>query len=335
MTTLPVRTTTYEYSHTVGIDDFSGRSFRYAVDLALGQGDVLYVLQRGVAMQRNLGVKICSVDEEYFGEFGVYGTGQGEWMWPAGIATDSQEQVYVSDEWNQRISVFDSKGVFLKEWGEFGAGPGQINRPSGLAFDPQGHLLIVDTLNHRIQRFTKDGEYIDGWGGCGDGPGRFNMPWGIAVSSGGEVFVADWRNDRVQKFNPGGQFMAEWGHSGKGQSEFDRPVGIAVDQSGDVYVVDSHNHRIQIFDGDGVYLAQLTGDSTMSTWAEQLMAANPLMVEQRRVAKDLDREKGFWNPRGICVDDKGRIIVVDSGRGRLQVYRKLQYEKIGDSGVKG
>ncbi len=144
MSTLQVGTRSYRYSHTIGIDDFSGRSFRNAVDLALGHNGVLYVLQRGVAMQRNLAVKICSVDEEFFGDFGVYGTGRGEWMWPAGIATDSQERLYISDEWNQRISVFDSKGNFLDDWGEAGAAPGQLNRPSGLAFDAEDRLLAVE-----------------------------------------------------------------------------------------------------------------------------------------------------------------------------------------------
>ena len=91
----------------------------------------------------------------------------GEWMWPAGIATDSQEQLYISDEWNQRISVFDSRGNFLDEWGEAGAAPGQLNRPSGLAFDAEDRLLVVDALNHRIQRFTKDGNFLDGWGSHG------------------------------------------------------------------------------------------------------------------------------------------------------------------------
>jgi len=323
MSTFQVGARSYRYSHTIGIDDFSGRSFRHPVALALGLNGVLYVLQRGVAMQRNLAVKICSVDEEFFGDFGVYGTGRGEWMWPAGIAADSQERLYISDEWNQRISVFDSKGNFLDEWGEAGAAPGQLNRPSGLAFDAEDHLLVVDALNHRIQRFTKDGKFLDGWGSHGTGAGRFNMPWGIAVSAGGEVFVTDWRNDRVQKFGPGGRFLLQWGSKGSGPGEFDRPVGIAVDLDGDVYVVDWHNHRVQIFDRNGGFQAQLTGDATMSTWGEQLLAANPLMLEQRRVAKDLSQEKGLWNPRGVKVDDQGRIIVVDSGRGRLQVYQKL------------
>ena len=87
--------------------------------------------------------------------------------------------------------------------------------------------------------------------------------------------------------------------------------------------MDWHNHRVQIFDSAGRFQAQLTGDATMSTWGEQLLAANPLMMEQRRNAKDLSQEKGLNVPRGIAVDDQDRIFVVDSGKGRLQVYRKV------------
>jgi len=148
------------------------------------------------------------------------------------------------------------------------------------------------------------------------------MPWGVAVSPTGEVYVTDWRNDRVQKFNLDGGFLLQWGGLGRGEGKFERPTGITVDRDGDVYVVDWHNHRVQIFDPDGGYLAQLTGDATMSTWGEQLLAANPIMMEQRRVAKNLSQERGLWNPRGIKVDSQGRVIIVDSGRGRLQVYRK-------------
>jgi DNA-binding beta-propeller fold protein YncE len=323
MSTPEIGTKIYQYSHTIGIDDAAGRSFRCAVDLALGPEGRLYVLQRGVSLQKNLAVKICSVDEEFFGDFGSYGTGPGEWVWPAGIAADSQQQLYISDEWNQRITVFDKQGNLLDEWGEEGAEEGLLNRPSGLAFDAEDHLLVVDTYNHRIQKFTKDGKFLSTWGSHGSGPGEFNLPWGVAVNGAGEVYVTDWRNDRVQKFGPQGDFYLQWGSSGNGEGEFNRPVGIAVDQAGDVYVVDWHNHRVQIFDSSGRFQAQLTGDATLSTWAEQLLAANPVMMEQRRVAKDLSQEKGFLNPRGVKVDDQGRVFVVDSSRGRLQVYRKV------------
>ena len=323
MTTPEIGTRNYQYSHTIGIDDFAGRSFRCAVDLALGPQGMLYVLQRGVSLQQNMAVKICSVDEEFIGEFGSYGSGPGQWVWPAGIAIDSDERLYVSDEWNQRISVFDKQGNLLDEWGEAGAGQGQLNRPSGLAFDAAENLLVVDALNHRIQRFTKDGKFLNWWGGYGAGPGEFNMPWGVAINASSEVYITDWRNDRIQKFSPQGEFLLQWGSHGSGEGEFNRPAGIAVDQAGDIYVVDWHNHRVQIFDSAGRFQAQLTGDATMSTWGEQLLAANPLMMEQRRNAKDLSQEKGLNVPRGIAVDDQDRIFVVDSGKGRLQVYRKV------------
>ncbi len=323
MTTSKIGTRNYQYSHTIGIDDFAGRSFRCAVDLALGPQGVLYVLQRGVSIQQNMAVKICSVDEEFFGDFGCYGSGPGQWVWPAGIAADSQQRLYVSDEWNQRITVFDKQGNLLDEWGEAGAAEGQLNRPSGLAFDAEENLLVVDAYNHRIQKFTKDGKFLSCWGSYGTGPAQFNLPWGVAVNAEGEVYITDWRNDRVQKFGPQGDFLLQWGSSGSGEGEFDRPVGIAVDPDGDVYVVDWHNHRVQIFDAGGGFQAQLAGDANLSTWGEQLLAANPLMVEQRNNAKDLSQEKRFWNPRGVKVDDQGRVFVVDSSRGRLQVYRKV------------
>jgi DNA-binding beta-propeller fold protein YncE len=323
MTTAKTRTRTYEYDHTIGIDDFAGRAFRCAVDVTLGPQGMIYVLQRGTPLHRNVSVKMCNFGEEFFGDFGAYGSEPGQWVWPAAIVMDSQQRLYVSDEWNQRISCFDSKGGFLGEWGEAGSKPGQLSRPSGLALDPQENLLVVDSGNHRVQRFTRDGKYLSGWGTQGTGPGQFNMPWGVAVNGVGEAYVTDWRNDRVQKFDANGRFLLEWGTAGSGEGQFNRPAGITTDRDGDVYVVDWHNNRVQVFHAQGAFLTQLQGDATMSTWGEQLLAANPEMMAGRKVAKDLSTEKRFWVPRGIRVDDQGRVVVVDSGKGRLQIYRKV------------
>lgn len=324
MTTSTATTNKYEYSHTIGMDDFAGRAFRCIVDLAVGPQDMLYVLQRGTPVHRNVSVKKCGIDESWHDEFGEYGSEPGQMVWPAGIAIDSDQLLYVTDEWNQRVSVFDVDGNLQREWGQVGSGTGQFNRPSGIVVDQLGRVLVVDARNHRIQVFTREGNFLSSWGSLGHGPGQLNMPWGVAVAPTGEVYVSDWRNDRVEKFDANGAFILEWGKSGSGEGEFNRPAGISVDSDGNIYVVDWHNNRVQVFNSQGGFLTQLIGDATMSSWGAQLMEANPVMAEQRRVATNPEIEKRFFKPRGIKVDSQNRILVTDSGKGRIQIYQKLR-----------
>jgi DNA-binding beta-propeller fold protein YncE len=322
MTTTPEINRIYRYDHTIGMDDFAGRSFRNLADLAIGPNEMLYVLQRGESVHHNVSVKKCNVNEEWFGDFGEFGTAPGQMVWPAGIAIDSQQRLYVTDEWNQRVSVFDTEGNLLDEWGEAGSEPGRFNRPSGIVFNAEEDLLVVDARNHRVQKFARDGRFFRQWGSHGNGPGQFNLPWGIAVSASGEIYVTDWRNDRVQKFTPDGVFILDWGSSGRGASEFNRPAGIAVDADGDVYVVDWHNNRVQAFTSQGQYIDQLIGDASMSRWGGQLLAANPVMERYRRTAKHPELEGRLFRPRSVKVDAQNRIFIVDSCKGRLQIYRK-------------
>lgn len=314
---------TYKYDHTIGMDDFSGRAFRNLADVAIGTNEMLYVLQRGEAVHLNVSVKICSMDEEWFGDFGTYGTEPGAMGWPAGIAVDADRSLYVTDEWNHRVTVFDVNGNLLRHWGSEGIGDGQFNRPSGIMLDHDNTLLVVDAQNHRIQRFTMAGEFLKKWGSYGAGYGELNSPWGVASHNSGDVYVTDWRNDRVQVFSHDGEFIRGWGISGSGDGEFNRPAGIAVDSDGDVYVADWHNNRVQVFDATGQFITQLIGEATMSQWGAQLMDANPIMAEQRRNAKYPELEARLFLPRGVKVDAQNRVIIVDSCKGRLQIYRKL------------
>ena len=101
-----------------------GMGFRMAVALALGEGDTLYAVNRGWEQIQNvpanrtqLGTRVGKFtigpvpgDEEFVADFSKPGDGPGELMWPAGIALDSQENVYVTDEWLNRISIFDKDG---------------------------------------------------------------------------------------------------------------------------------------------------------------------------------------------------------------------------------
>ena len=76
-----VTTRHYEYSHTMGRNSFRGIGFRNPVDVALAEGGKMYVLSRGIEYEpRSARVGICTIDEEYLGEFGRYGRGEGEFV---------------------------------------------------------------------------------------------------------------------------------------------------------------------------------------------------------------------------------------------------------------
>ena len=295
-------------------------------DVAVGQEGRVYVVCRPSAKWAYL--RVLTLDDE---DLGVIGTmraigspdkADDRIVWPVTIIADREENLFISDEALHRITGLSSEGEFLGAWGEQGDGPGQLNGPSGIAFDPDENIYVSDTLNHRVQRFTKGGEFLGGWGSFGDGDGEFNMPWGIAVDELGDVYVADWRNHRVQKFTADGEFVFRFGSLGTGRGEFNGPAGIAVDGDGDIYVVDCGNDRVQLFRQDRSYVQQFKGDATLSKNTRRTFIETRTVGLRRREESNLEDDKLFRSPRGIALDDEGRMFVADFASFRVQVYQK-------------
>ena len=318
-----ITTRLYHSHRTIGRYELAGTGFTCPMDLAIGANGVIYVPNRSWEYRPD-GVRVTmfTIDEEYIGQFSQFGEGDGELVWPTCIALDSNQNVYVTDDWLNRVSVFDKDGKFLDKWGAPGSGDGQINKPAGIGFDKEDNLYLVDSANNRVQKFTKDGKYLAKWGAAGSGEGQFQLPWGLTIDDRGDVYVADWRNDRIQKFTPDGRFLAEFGSSGSGVGEFNRPTDVSVDRDGDFYVADWLNDRVQVFTPDGRHITSLTGDATISKWAQEKLDANPSMIIQRNSVRDLGPEQRFWRPKAVAIDDEARVLILDANRYRLQVYQK-------------
>jgi hypothetical protein len=187
-------------------------------------------------------------------KWGVFGTGDGQFDTPKGVAVDASGNVFVVDWGNYRVQKFDATGAFVTKWGSSGNGDGQFVLPFAVAVDGSGNVYVTEEGNvvsggERVQKFTNSGVFITSWGSPGSGYGQFDFGAGVALDPSGNVYVADYNNQRVQRFDSTGELTAMWGRLTLAfpgvEGWFQQPNGIAVDASGNVFVSDSN--RVQKF----------------------------------------------------------------------------------------
>ncbi len=337
MTTATEKTTArLNYHGTIGVAAMQGRGFYYPWSIAVADDGRLFVLGRGSDSDpRGVRVTVMTLEEEYQGTFGSFGKGDGQAIWNAGIAIDSRQRLFTSDDHLNRIMVRTLDGELLDTWGETGTEEGQLNGPNGIAFNSNDELLVSDHLNGRVQKFTGDGKHIATFGEPGPGDGQLNLPWGVCVDTADNVYVADWGNDRIVKFSADGEFVANFGSSGRGEGEFDAPSSICVDADGYMYVADWGNQRIQVLDPDGGFVQLNRGQATISKWAQDFLDTNVEESAARAKAnleleivfntddpheESAHIEKLFWGPTALTLDNDGHLLVVDSNRHRVQVF---------------
>ena len=182
----------------------------------------------------------------------------------AGVATDSDDRVYVFCRGEHPVIVLDPDGRFLNAWGE-----GTFTNAHGISIGPDDTVYCADNMDHTVRIFRPDGTLVRTLGQVGvasdtgfsawknpveRAAGPFNMVTNAAPAPDGRLYVADgYGNARVHVFSPEGEHLFSWGEPGTGPGQFRLPHGIAIDRSGQVYVADRENSRIQIFSSEGEY----------------------------------------------------------------------------------
>ena len=195
---------------------------------------------------------------------------------PAGIAVDSQGNIYLADLTYNRIRRIGTDGVISHFAGDMNGAPGstgdfgsaasaRLRQPKGLAVDASDNLYITDSGNQRIRRIdalTKVITTVAGNGAAGfNGSGALattlslNNPAAVALDGQNNLYIADTDNQRVWRVDAASQSMAVLAGTGVGgfsgddnpstAAQLNNPNGVAADSAGNVFIADQNNHRIR------------------------------------------------------------------------------------------
>jgi uncharacterized protein (TIGR03437 family) len=252
---------------------------------------------------------------------------------PFSTVFDSQGNLFIADQINQRVRVVNSSGVISTTAGNgtagfagdgSGATSAQLDAPSGVTMDSSRNLYIADTANNVVRKVTTSGTIstVAGIGNttagyAGDGGlatiSLLNAPSAVAFDSAGNFFIADTANNVIRKVDTSGIIttfagtgyagFAGDGHEAK-FAYLSAPTGLAFDSKGNLYIGDTGNNRIR----------RVAIDGTISTVAGVTNAGfsgdgGPAVNAQ------------LFGPRGIAIDGSDQIYIADSFNGRIRRIR--------------
>ena len=193
------------------------------------------------------------------------GTGSNATFYqPAGVAVDSNTNVYVADYGNHTIRKIAPGGVVSTLAGSTNFGSvnavgtnASFYQPEGVAVDIAGNVYVADTANNMIRKISGGTvTTLAGSTNFGNANGvstnaAFYGPEALAVDGAGNVYVADTGNDMIRKIS-GGTVTTLAGSTNFGSldgtginAQFWGPAAIVTDSATNVYVADYFNGTIR------------------------------------------------------------------------------------------
>lgn len=245
--------------------------------------------------------------------FGAPETGLAE---PAGLALlrfgpeRDQVKIFVADPVQHQVHLFLPDGTAL---GSYGTGqrqrsPEGLDGPEGVALDRDGNLFIADTGNNRIVRRSREGELLGHFGSSGKE--ALEYPRDLTVGPDGLLYVIERGQARLSAYSLEGELLHRWEAEAPERGEvppgFLRgPLSLSADERY-LYLLENDNfnlRRVTVFQppARGKPLAE----AVVAVFADS-PGGGPGLVDR---------------PLGVAAHPDGRVVVVDSGNNRLQLYR--------------
>ncbi len=238
---------------------------------------------------------------------------------PYGIARDPAGRIYVTNNWNNSISVFApghvgaASPVAIIRGSKAG-----LDRPTGIAVDSKGKIYVVNGGSVFDLSGPRPGR-IDVYAAGSDGNiapvavlmgnrTRLENPNAVALDSSGKIYVTDSGDGEIESKSPPRVMVYSAGSKGNvapittisgERTDLWFPYGIALDASGKIYVTNNASQGPRFGAPDDDYENRVT---VYPPRAKGNIAP---------IARIAGRETGIGQPGGIAVDSGGRVYVTN------------------------
>ncbi|MCR9116195.1 MAG: hypothetical protein NXI22_04500 [bacterium] len=266
---------------------------------------------------------------------------------PFGVEVGPDGALYITEVQNHRVLRLDLKTNLVTtvagtgEKGYTGDGglatEAQMNEPYEVRFDDAGNMFVVEMQNHIVRRIDAKTKVIstiagDGKAGfAGDGgpatKARFHRPHSIALDGAGGLFIADIGNHRIRRIDLNSGKIETIAGTGDKKAPTDGSTAKGKPMIGP---------RALIVNDGVLWIALREGHSVWKMNLESGELTHVAGVGKAGYSGDGGEPKAatFNGPKGIAVDPKGRIVVVDTENHAIRRI-DLAANKIETIGGKG
>ena len=182
-------------------------------------------------------------DFKFLNKTGTLGTQEGQLLYPRGLCIDTNGDVMVADNKNNRISVF-SKQLKFKSC----LGIGHLQYPQDVKLSDD-RIVVLDHGTKCLHFFSRDGHLLSSCVPQGrTQDSSVNSPHFFCLDAANNIIISDHRNHAIRIFTELGQHIHTIGREGYGKGEFICPMGVCISKLGNIFVVSyNRNYRLQCF----------------------------------------------------------------------------------------
>ncbi|MFQ6610072.1 MAG: hypothetical protein ACE5D7_04650, partial [Fidelibacterota bacterium] len=203
----------------------------------------------------------------------------------------ANNKIYVCDTKLEGLEIIDLENRKFEEFRP--AGRGTLRKPINAAIDNSGNLYVADTGREQIVVFSPELKYIKS---IDSGSLK---PIDLAIS-GDSLLIADLKDQNVEIWSISqNKLLSEFPPDNINLPDSIRvfaPYSVDLDINKNIYITDFGQFRVQKFDRTGNFIRSFGG-----------------------VGRSIGK---FARPKGIAIDRKSRLYVVDAAYENVQIFNE-------------